>query len=200
MPDPTPQDLKIDLTRLEGRIDTQEEQMKTHEAETKARVAEYQLDYNAGWQAFLDTMAKRDAAYREAAAKRDADQAKRDTAYREEAAKREADQAKRDADYRADHQAAISALSEKMAYRETRLITVLITVVALAVAFLRFTTPTIEIPPTLTPTTVTTTPAPPNPPKNPLTPSTKPQIEAPLTRGVWGVGLEGMGRVGLERA
>ncbi|MBC6427837.1 MAG: hypothetical protein GDA55_01120 [Cellvibrionales bacterium] len=85
----------------------------------------YQANYEAIVQTIRADMERRDADQ----AKRDTDQAKRDTAYREEAAKREAD-------YRTEHQAAISALSEKMARRENRLLIALIAVVGIATAIL----------------------------------------------------------------
>ncbi|MBC6427838.1 MAG: hypothetical protein GDA55_01125 [Cellvibrionales bacterium] len=98
--DPTIHSLANKVTKLEGTV-------KTHEAETKAKVFEYQLENRTVWQAIQADMVKRDA-----------------------------DQAKRDADYRADHQAAISALSEKMARRENRLLIALIAVVGIATAIL----------------------------------------------------------------
>jgi len=124
MPDPTPQKLAIEVAEVRER-------MNAHQAETKAKVFEYQLENRTGWQTVLNKIA----------------------------------------DYRAEHQAAINTLSEKMVNRELRLIAALITVVALAVAFLRFTptTPTIVLPtPTPTATTITTA-DPPQPAKLPPT-------------------------------
>ena len=138
MPDPTLQDLKIDLTKLDGRISTQEEQMQTHKAETATKISEYQLDYHTGWRAVHASM----EAMKIRIAERDADQAKRDADHRETAAKRET-----------NHQAAINALSEKMVNREIRLIIALIMIIGLAFTIFRTTLPT----PTITLPTATTT-------------------------------------------
>ena len=55
---------KLDLAKLEGRLSTQEEQMKTHEAKTAAKVAEYQRDYHTGWQTIQANMAELDSNFR----------------------------------------------------------------------------------------------------------------------------------------
>jgi len=50
MPDPINSELAVRMAELEGTV-------KTHQAETKAKVFEYQLENRTGWQAVLDKIA-----------------------------------------------------------------------------------------------------------------------------------------------
>jgi len=95
MPDPTPQKLAIEVAEMR-------EQTQTHEAETKAKVAEYQRDYSTGWQTFLDTIAKRDTEHAEKLAKLEAERAQRDTEHAQRDAERAEKLAKLEANWRAD--------------------------------------------------------------------------------------------------
>jgi len=140
MPEPTPHSVATKTKVLEER-------MKTHEAETKARVAEYQRDYQIGWQAIqasMEAMKAKISDYREEVTKHDADQAQRDADHREFIAKREAYQAKRDADYResvANNRAAIADLKTAIANRDRWLLGTMIGIAVLIVGALTLTLP-----------------------------------------------------------
>ena len=105
--DPTIHTLANKVTKLEGTVKTQHAIYETGIQALRADIADYK-----------------------------ADQAKRDADYRESAAKRDAEQSKREADYRTEHQAAISALSEKIAHRENRLTITLIAAIGIATTIL----------------------------------------------------------------